>query len=170
MSNPQHLQFSKEHEWLTAAEGGVSTIGITAHAADALGDIVYVQLPEVGDTVTAGETCGELESTKSVSDLYSPATGEVVEVNQAVIDEAGPGELRPLRGWLAVQGPARRRARGPAERRRVHRPHRRLSPPTGRPQRGGRPRPAPCPLPPAARPSPRPTSCARLPHDGKTTP
>ncbi|MFC9326443.1 glycine cleavage system protein GcvH [Kitasatospora sp. NPDC057015] len=101
MSNPQHLQFSKEHEWLTAAEGGVSTIGITAHAADALGDIVYVQLPEVGDTVTAGETCGELESTKSVSDLYSPATGEVVEVNQAVIDEPALVNSAPFEGgWL----------------------------------------------------------------------
>jgi glycine cleavage system H protein len=101
MSNPQHLQFSKEHEWLTAAEGGVSTVGITAHAADALGDIVYVQLPEVGDTVTAGETCGELESTKSVSDLYSPATGEVVEVNQAVIDEPALVNSAPFEGgWL----------------------------------------------------------------------
>ncbi len=101
MSNPQHLQYSEEHEWLTVAEGGVSTVGITDHAATALGDIVYVQLPEVGDTVTAGETCGELESTKSVSDLYSPATGEITEVNQAVIDEpalvnsAAFGE-----GWL----------------------------------------------------------------------
>ncbi len=101
MSNPQHLQFSKEHEWLTATEGGVSTVGITAHAADALGDIVYVQLPEVGDTVTAGETCGELESTKSVSDLYSPATGEVVEVNQAVADEPGLVNSAPFEGgWL----------------------------------------------------------------------
>lgn len=72
MSNPQQLRYSEEHEWLTAGEDGVSTVGITAHAATALGDIVYVQLPEVGDTVTAGETCGELESTKSVSDLYSP--------------------------------------------------------------------------------------------------
>lgn len=87
MSNPTNLQYSKEHEWLTAADGGVSTIGITKHAADALGDIVYVQLPAVGDTVTAGESCGELESTKSVSDLYSPATGEVVEINEAVTDD-----------------------------------------------------------------------------------
>jgi glycine cleavage system H protein len=101
MSNPQHLQFSKEHEWLTAAEGGVSTVGITAHAADALGDIVYVQLPAVGDAVTAGETCGELESTKSVSDLYSPATGEIVEVNQAVVDEPALVNSAPFEGgWL----------------------------------------------------------------------
>ncbi|MGF1427612.1 glycine cleavage system protein GcvH [Kitasatospora sp. LaBMicrA B282] len=102
MSNPQHLQYSAEHEWLTAAdEAGVSTVGITEHAANALGDIVYVQLPEVGDTVTAGETCGELESTKSVSDLYSPATGEVVEVNQDVIDEPALVNSAAFEGgWL----------------------------------------------------------------------
>ncbi|MEU3505228.1 glycine cleavage system protein H, partial [Streptomyces hundungensis] len=58
MSNPQQLRYSKEHEWLSNAEAGVSTVGITEHAANALGDVVYVQLPEVGDTVTAGETCG----------------------------------------------------------------------------------------------------------------
>ncbi|MEU9043545.1 MULTISPECIES: glycine cleavage system protein GcvH [unclassified Kitasatospora] len=101
MSNPQHLQYTKEHEWLTAAEDGVSTIGITKHAADALGDIVYVQLPAVGDAVTAGETCGELESTKSVSDLYSPVTGEVVEVNQDVLDDNGLVNSAPFEGgWL----------------------------------------------------------------------
>lgn len=101
MSNPQHLQYTEEHEWLTAVEDGVSTIGITKHAADALGDIVYVQLPEVGDSVTAGETCGELESTKSVSDLYSPVTGEVVEVNQDVLDDNGLVNSDPFEGgWL----------------------------------------------------------------------
>ncbi|MDH6116281.1 glycine cleavage system protein GcvH [Kitasatospora sp. GAS204B] len=102
MSNPQHLQYSKDHEWLTAADAdGVSTVGITEHAATALGDIVYVQLPAVGDTVTAGETCGELESTKSVSDLYSPATGEVVEVNEAVTDEPALVNSAAFEGgWL----------------------------------------------------------------------
>ncbi|MEU6235885.1 glycine cleavage system protein GcvH [Kitasatospora sp. NPDC047058] len=101
MSNPTHLQYTKEHEWLTAAEDGVSTVGITKHAADALGDIVYVQLPEVGDTVTAGETCGELESTKSVSDLYSPVTGEIVEVNEAVADDNSLVNSEPFDGgWL----------------------------------------------------------------------
>ncbi|WP_327680867.1 glycine cleavage system protein GcvH [Kitasatospora sp. NBC_00458] len=101
MSNPQHLQYTKEHEWLTVAEDGVSTVGITKHAADALGDIVYVQLPEVGDAVTAGETCGELESTKSVSDLYSPVTGEITEVNQAVLDDNALVNGEPFDGgWL----------------------------------------------------------------------
>ncbi|SEM65093.1 glycine cleavage system protein GcvH [Streptacidiphilus jiangxiensis] len=101
MSNPQHLTYSKEHEWLTAVEDGVATVGITAFAADALGDVVYVDLPEVGRTIAAGETVGELESTKSVSDLYTPASGEVVEVNQAVIDDPALVNSEPFEGgWL----------------------------------------------------------------------
>ncbi|BFO15526.1 glycine cleavage system protein GcvH [Streptomyces sp. KM77-8] len=87
MSNPTQLRCSKEHEWLSAAEDGVSTVGITEHAANALGDVVFVQLPEVGDTVSAGETCGELESTKSVSDLYSPVGGEITEINEDVVND-----------------------------------------------------------------------------------
>ncbi len=101
MSNPQQLRYSKEHEWLSVAEDGVSTVGITEFAANALGDVVYAQLPEVGDTVTAGETCGELESTKSVSDLYSPVTGEIVESNQDVIDDPALVNSAPFEGgWL----------------------------------------------------------------------
>ena len=101
MSNPQQLRYSKEHEWLTAAEDGVSTVGITEHAANALGDVVFVQLPEVGDSVTAGETCGELESTKSVSDLYSPVGGEVTEVNEDVVNDPSLVNSAPFEGgWL----------------------------------------------------------------------
>jgi len=101
MSNPQNLRYSKEHEWVTAAEDGVATVGITAHAADALGDVVFVQLPEVGDTVTAGESCGELESTKSVSDLYAPVTGEVTATNQDVVDDPALVNSGPFGdGWL----------------------------------------------------------------------
>ncbi|MEU6220670.1 glycine cleavage system protein GcvH [Streptomyces sp. NPDC047022] len=101
MNNPQQLRYSKEHEWLSDAEGGVSTVGITEHAANALGDVVFVQLPEVGDTVTAGETCGELESTKSVSDLYSPVTGEITAVNQDVVDDPSLVNSAPFEGgWL----------------------------------------------------------------------
>jgi glycine cleavage system H protein len=101
MSNPQQLRYSKEHEWLSVAEDGVSTVGITEFAANALGDVVYAQLPEVGDTVTAGETCGELESTKSVSDLYAPVTGEVVEANQDVVDDPSLVNSAPFEGgWL----------------------------------------------------------------------
>ena len=101
MSNPQQLRYSKEHEWLSGAEDGVSTVGITEFAANALGDVVYAQLPEVGDTVTAGEACGELESTKSVSDLYSPVNGEVVEANQDVVDDPSLVNSAPFEGgWL----------------------------------------------------------------------
>lgn len=101
MSNPQQLRYSKEHEWLSAAEDGVSTVGITEHAANALGDVVFVQLPEVGSTVTAGEDCGELESTKSVSDLYSPVTGEVTEVNDDVVEDPSLVNSAPFEGgWL----------------------------------------------------------------------
>lgn len=81
------LKYSAEHEWVATDGSGPSTIGISAVAADALGDIVYVDLPEVGSAVTAGETCGEVESTKSVSDLYAPVTGEVTEINPAVVDD-----------------------------------------------------------------------------------
>ncbi|GAA1941802.1 glycine cleavage system protein GcvH [Streptomyces durmitorensis] len=101
MSNPQQLRYSKEHEWLSAVVEGVATVGITEHAANALGDVVFAQLPEVGETVTAGETCGELESTKSVSDLYSPVTGEVVESNQDVVEDPSLVNSAPFEGgWL----------------------------------------------------------------------
>ncbi|WUH90747.1 glycine cleavage system protein GcvH [Streptomyces sp. NBC_00433] len=99
--NPEQLRYSKEHEWLTDPEDGASTVGITSHAADALGDVVFVQLPEVGATVTAGESCGELESTKSVSELYAPVSGEVTEVNQDVVDDPSLVNSAPFEGgWL----------------------------------------------------------------------
>ena len=83
---PEDLKYTAEHEWLRQpgeTEGSVR-IGITHFAQDALGDIVYVSLPEVGQAVTSGDTCGELESTKSVSDVYAPVSGEVVAVNSAL--------------------------------------------------------------------------------------
>lgn len=93
--------YSAEHEWVSAATDGVVTVGISEVATDALGDIVYVDLPTVGDTITAGETCGEVESTKSVSDLYAPVSGEVVEVNQAAIDDTASINSAPYTdGWL----------------------------------------------------------------------
>lgn len=102
---PKDYSYSAEHEWVNAtAESVVGTtvkVGITAVASDALGEVVFVEAPEVGDTVTAGETCGEVESTKSVSDLYSPVTGEVTAVNELV--SANPGILNsdPYgEGWL----------------------------------------------------------------------
>ncbi len=127
MSNPQQLRYSKEHEWLSALEDGVATIGITEYAANALGDVVYAQLPEVGDTVTAGETCGELESTKSVSDLYSPVTGEVTAANQDVVDDPSLVNSAPFEGgWLFKVRVAE--VSRSALRRRVHRVLRQLRP------------------------------------------
>lgn len=100
MSTPAGLKYTEDHEWL-ADHDGVATVGITAHAADVLGDVVYLQLPEVGATLTAGEVCGEIESTKSVSDLYAPADGSVVEINHAVVDDPGLVNTDPFgAGWL----------------------------------------------------------------------
>jgi glycine cleavage system H protein len=105
------LKYSAEHEWVSSDGAGPAGIGISAVATDALGDIVYVDLPEVGSTVTAGETCGEVESTKSVSDLYAPVTGEVTEVNDAVVGDPSLINSDPYgAGWLfkvavAEEGP-----------------------------------------------------------------
>jgi glycine cleavage system H protein len=84
MANPADLHYTKEHEWLKV-DGDVATIGITAYAADKLGDVVFVDLPKVGARTTYMKICGEIESTKSVGELYSPVDGEVVEINSAVV-------------------------------------------------------------------------------------
>lgn len=83
---PEDLKYTAEHEWVRTpgTTDGSVRVGITDFAQDALGDIVYVSLPQVGDRVSSGESCGELESTKSVSDIYAPLTGEVVAVNDAL--------------------------------------------------------------------------------------
>jgi glycine cleavage system H protein len=81
---PENLRYTADHEWVDELDGGTVRIGITSYAQNALGDVVYVSLPAVGDTLTSGETCGEVESTKSVSDLYAPLSGEVTAVNSAL--------------------------------------------------------------------------------------
>ena len=86
---PADLRYTSDHEWVKDQGDGVVRVGITAFAQDALGDVVYVSLPGVGDTVSAGDSCGEVESTKSVSELYSPVTGTIVEINDAVVDSPG---------------------------------------------------------------------------------
>lgn len=85
MELPEHLRYTKEHEWV-AVDGSRARVGITDYAQDALGDIVYVQLPDVGTTVAAMAVCAEVESTKSVSDIYAPVTGMIAEVNAALAD------------------------------------------------------------------------------------
>ena len=102
---PQDFSYSEDHEWVNAAADAVAgatvRIGITSVAADRLGEVVFAELPEVGDTVTAGESCGEVESTKSVSDLYSPVTGTVKTVNEAVHDDYAVINNDPFgEGWL----------------------------------------------------------------------
>ncbi|MFF1531037.1 glycine cleavage system protein GcvH [Cellulomonas sp. NPDC058312] len=96
---PSTLQYTAEHEWIDGASP--ATIGITKNAADALGDIVYLELPTVGSEITAGAVVGEVESTKSVSELFSPVTGTVVEVNQDAVDEPSVVNGDPYgAGWL----------------------------------------------------------------------
>lgn len=109
MTIPVNLHYSTDHEWVSASEGP-ATVGITAFAAEALGDIVYVQLPEIGAKVEAGQPCGEVESTKSVSELYAPASGTVLEINDAVVADPSLINQDPYAGgWLYrlhVQQPA----------------------------------------------------------------
>ena len=83
MNYPENFRFTKEHEWVSV-EGDIGTIGISDHAQHELGDIVYVDLPKPGTTVAQGKTIGSVESVKAVSDIYSPVTGEVVEVNETL--------------------------------------------------------------------------------------
>lgn len=84
LSYPEDLRYTSDHEWIRDQGDGVVRVGITAYAQDALGDVVYVSLPAVGDELTAGDACGEVESTKSVSDLYAPLAGEVTAVNDSL--------------------------------------------------------------------------------------
>jgi glycine cleavage system H protein len=98
---PEDLQYTAAHEWVRELGEHVVRVGITDHAQSQLGDVVFVSLPAVGDTVTAGASVGEVESTKSVSDIYSPLTGTVVGVNEALTDHpelvnSGPYE----EGWM----------------------------------------------------------------------
>ena len=103
---PEDLRYTAEHEWVRPG-GDVVRVGITAYAQDALGDIVYVSLPEVGARVTAGEPCGEVESTKSVSDIYAPVSGTVAAAQRGPGRDARAGQLRPLRRGLDVRGRGR---------------------------------------------------------------
>jgi glycine cleavage system H protein len=102
MELPDGLRYSAEHEWVEV-DGTRARVGITDYAQDALGDVVYVQLPDVGLLVVANATCAEVESTKSVSDIYSPVSGEIVEINTA-LDES-PEQLNQDAygsGWIFV--------------------------------------------------------------------
>jgi glycine cleavage system H protein len=100
MSIPSNLQYTAEHEWVRL-DGDTAVVGITQYAADALGDVVYVDLPKAGTTIAAGAIVGEAESTKSVGELFAPVSGEILEANQAVIDSPELVNSDPYgAGWL----------------------------------------------------------------------
>jgi glycine cleavage system H protein len=100
MSNPENLKYTKEHEWVLL-EGDIATVGITRYAADALGEIVYVDLPKVGSNTSYMKICGEIESTKSVGELYAPMDGEVVESNTSLSNSPETINDDPFgKGWL----------------------------------------------------------------------
>jgi len=103
MSNiPAYLKYTKEHEWVRdLATAGTVSVGITDFAQGALGDIVYVQMPKVGDTVVSGKVCGEVESTKSVSEIFAPVTGKVIAINESLSNSPELINSDPYNaGWL----------------------------------------------------------------------
>ena len=100
MSNPEDLKYTSSHEWVRVS-GDIATIGITSFAQDALGDVVYFDAPEVGEDITKGDTFGEIESVKAVSDLYAPVSGAVTEVNEQLEDAAELVNQDPYgAGWM----------------------------------------------------------------------
>ncbi len=99
MKIKENIRYAESHEWVSL-DGEIATVGITDYAQHALGDIVYVDMPEVGDEVTAGEEFGAVESVKAASDLYSPVSGEVVEINEALEDEPGLINQDAFENWI----------------------------------------------------------------------
>ena len=99
---PENLKYTKEHEWVEVRPSGVVRMGITDFAQGALGDIVYIQLPKVGESLTAGAVCGEVESTKSVSEIYAPVSGKVIAINDALDKNPEVMNSDPYgAGWIA---------------------------------------------------------------------
>jgi glycine cleavage system H protein len=99
---PDNLKYTKEHEWVSAQGASIHRMGITDFAQSALGDIVYVQLPKIGETVTADKVCGEVESTKSVSEIFAPVSGKIIAINEALSATPELVNQDPYgAGWLA---------------------------------------------------------------------
>ncbi|MDO4453201.1 MAG: glycine cleavage system protein GcvH [Eubacteriales bacterium] len=103
MKHPEELKYSKSHEWVKE-EGDAAYIGITDFAQDALGDLVFVNLPEVGDKVEVGEPFADVESVKAVSDVYSPVTGVVLEINEELLDSPEKINEEPYEAWFIKVG------------------------------------------------------------------
>ena len=100
MNTPEHLRYTKSHEWVLFADDGTAKVGLTDHAQDALGDLVFVNLPQVGDALTCGEALGDVESVKAVSDVYSPVSGIVKAVNEDLLDAPEAINADPYGAWL----------------------------------------------------------------------
>jgi len=106
MSLPPGLRYTTNHEWVSDPEGPTARVGITDYAANALGDVVFLDLPEVGDQVSAGSPCGEVESTKSVESLYAPVSGAVLAINEDVINAPELVNQEPFgAGWMYEVAP-----------------------------------------------------------------
>ncbi len=97
---PEELKYTKSHEWVLDEGDGIAAVGITDHAQELLGDLVFVELPEVGAELTAGAECAVVESVKAASDIYSPLDGEVVEVNEALADSPEAINEAPYENWI----------------------------------------------------------------------
>lgn len=107
MSNiPAELRFAESHEWARLEADGTVTVGISDHAQEALGDVVFVELPEIGKVFAAGDVAGVVESVKAASDIYSPVAGEVVEVNEALGDSPESLNSEPYNAWIFKVKPA----------------------------------------------------------------
>jgi glycine cleavage system H protein len=106
MSIPADLKYTESHEWVRAEADGTLTIGITDHAQEALGDIVFFEVQELGKTVSAGDTVAVIESVKAASDIYAPVAGEIIEANQAIADAPDSVNGTPYESWLFKLKPA----------------------------------------------------------------
>jgi glycine cleavage system H protein len=104
MNTPNELKYSRSHEWIRMADDGTALIGLTDFAQDALGDLVFVELPEAGDAVTCGESFSNVESVKAVSDVFSPVTAVVLAVNEALLDDPALINEDPYGAWLIKVG------------------------------------------------------------------
>ena len=106
MSLPQDLRYTASHEWVRQEQDGALTVGLTNHAQEALGDVIFLELPEIGQACRQDDVCGVIESVKAASDIYSPVSGKVVAVNTAAVDEPGKVNEQPYETWLFRIQPA----------------------------------------------------------------
>jgi len=106
MNTPAHLKYAASHEWSRLEADGMITVGITDHAQEALGDIVFLELPSIGRKVNAKEECAVIESVKAASDIYAPVSGEIIAINQAAIDAPETINSAPYDHWLFRIKPA----------------------------------------------------------------